>query len=173
MANWQSRSFRRRYAKSYYRKNRRRLLEYDRTTRIARRKASPKKRRAYNRRIQRWKQLHPRKWKLWRLKWYHKNRGKLREKGREASVALKRAVIAAYGGKCKCCGEKEESFLCVDHVRNDGKRHFGGPNRKYRMAGSILYRWLKKKRFPKKRFQLLCCNCNQGKKICGVCPHKK
>jgi hypothetical protein len=32
-------------------------------------------------------------------------------------------VLAAYGGKCVCCGEAEEAFLTLDHVNNDGKQH--------------------------------------------------
>ncbi len=84
---------------------------------------------------------------------------------------LKNEIISEYGGKCVCCEEAEPTFLSIDHINNDGGQH-----RKELGAssGNTMYTWLKKNRFPKDNFQLLCFNCNIGKKIAGgACPHKK
>src|SRR3990167_4810883 len=72
-------------------------------------------------------------------------------------------VLAAYGGRCVCCGETEPAFLAIDHVKNDGARHRA-------RIGAIVF-WLRKHDFPKDRFQLLCHNCNRAKHTLGRCPH--
>jgi hypothetical protein len=79
---------------------------------------------------------------------------------------LREEIIKSYGGCCECCGETEQMFLDVDHVAGDGathRREVGHPG---------VYRDIKRLGFPRDRFQLLCCNCNQGKRRNGgVCPH--
>lgn len=81
---------------------------------------------------------------------------------------LRREMIEAYGGKCSCCGETEAIFMQLDHINNDGSIE----RRKY---GNHVVEWqeLKKRNWPKDRHQLLCANCNYGKRMNnGVCPHK-
>lgn len=80
---------------------------------------------------------------------------------------VKDEVFEAYGGYvCKCCGEKEKAFLTIDHVNNDGAKH-------RKEVGTRLYHWLKNNEFPD-GFQVLCMNCQWGKRCCGgVCPHQK
>ena len=84
---------------------------------------------------------------------------------------LKEAAYAAYGGYvCACCGEVEPMFLSIDHVDNDqceqAKKH-GRPH-----TGLFLVKWLRDNGYPS-GFQVLCHNCNQGKRINGgVCPHQ-
>lgn len=79
-------------------------------------------------------------------------------------------VYRAYGGyKCSCCGETERAFLSVDHVNNDGAAHKKAFNLK---TGEQMYRWLKRNNFPA-GFQILCMNCNWGKRNNkGICPHQ-
>lgn len=79
----------------------------------------------------------------------------------------KDSAYAAYGGYvCTCCGETRWQFLCIDHVNNDGHQH-----RKTIGRGANIYLWLIKNSFPL-GFQVLCMNCNFGKKHNGgVCPH--
>lgn len=78
------------------------------------------------------------------------------------NAALKAEVFAAYGSKCSCCGEAEQSFLSIDHVNGyDGL----GPRK-----STPLYRWLKKNGYPA-GFQLLCMNCNGARGYYGYCPH--
>ncbi len=95
-----------------------------------------------------------------------------RKKDRAKNRKLRKQVIEAYGGKCTCCSETEEAFLCVDHVENDGHKHrreLFGTN----ACGSTrFYTWLRKQGFPKKGFQMLCANCNYAKARYGRCPHQ-
>lgn len=99
--------------------------------------------------------------------YYQRNRERELEQARQRQRALKDAAYASYGGyRCACCGESHAEFLCIDHVNNDGYAH-----RKSIGRGSNIYLWLKKNGFPA-GFQVLCMNCNFGKKHNGgVCPH--
>lgn len=80
---------------------------------------------------------------------------------------LRRDVFGIYDNKCRCCGEKREEFLTIDHV-NGG----GGQERK---SGFNIY--LLRKRLLKSgvdpSYQILCMNCNFAKGIHGYCPHEK
>ena len=80
---------------------------------------------------------------------------------------LKLEVYEAYGGAtCKCCKETTECFLTIDHINNDGAEH-----RKQIGRTSIL-RWLKQNNYPD-GFQVLCFNCNLGRRLNGgICPHQ-
>lgn len=80
----------------------------------------------------------------------------------------KQKVLKYYGGECACCHEKNKYFLTIDHINNDGAEH----RRKIkRTAGSVFYSWLIANKFPE-GFQILCWNCNCGKRMNGgVCPH--
>lgn len=79
-------------------------------------------------------------------------------------------IFEAYGGAaCACCGESEIAFLSMDHVDNNGcaVRRSG-----LYVSGSPFYQWLIKNHFPP-GFQVLCMNCQFGKKCNkGICPHK-
>lgn len=87
---------------------------------------------------------------------------------RSRAKNLKAEMIEAYGGKCCCCGEPEFLFLQLDHIYNDG-------NIERRKFGNHIVEWayLKSIGWPKDRHQLLCANCNYGKRVNkGACPHK-
>ena len=90
----------------------------------------------------------------------------------EANRQLREEVIRAYGSKCRCCGESGLLFLSIDHVFNDGAEH----RRRLKTgqaAGRSVYLWLKKRKFPRRRFQVLCMNCNYAKRLNGGrCPHE-
>lgn len=89
-------------------------------------------------------------------------------KSRDRWKQLKTDVLAAYGGpKCVCCGEIEPTFLCIDHIDGGGHKH-----RKEVGGGPGMYHWLKKHNYPP-GFQVLCCNCNHGKHVNGICPHQQ
>ena len=67
-----------------------------------------------------------------------------------------------------CCGETGFEFLTVDHINNDGNEH-----RRQIKAAFGIYGWLEKNGFPKDGLQLLCWNCNMGKRANGgTCPHQ-
>jgi hypothetical protein len=85
------------------------------------------------------------------------------------SRQLRDAAFAHYGGfVCACCGETERSFLCLDHIDGGGNKHrreIGGSEK--------MYGWLRRNNYPPGLLQVLCYNCNQGKRLNGnVCPHK-
>lgn len=112
---------------------------------------------------------------------YQKNIDKLRIKGREyytkhceqvklyarrKRMELKLEVLNAYGGPiCQCCQETEVQFLSIDHINGGGVQH-----RKIQRAG-LFYPWLKKNGYPS-GFQVLCMNCNWGRRLSGTCPHQ-
>ena len=85
---------------------------------------------------------------------------------------IKLEVFAHYSNndiKCNCCGEKEIKFLTIDHINSKGLQH----RKQIRKYGSEFYVWLKKNNYPK-GYQVLCFNCNCGKRINhGICPHKE
>lgn len=89
------------------------------------------------------------------------------ELNRQRRNKYKDTVYEAYGGyKCSCCGESNEAFLSIDHINNDGAEH-----RKKVNSGS-LYKWLIENKFPSD-FQILCMNCQWGKRKYGICPHQQ
>ncbi len=83
---------------------------------------------------------------------------------------LKDEVIAAYGGKCACCGEDTREFLVLDHVNGGGNKHrlsYGARN-----ASLYIYREVRRNGYPG-GFQVLCANCNLAKERAGGCPHQR
>jgi hypothetical protein len=109
-----------------------------------------------NREAQRkWRKLHPDIARANRIKYHRK---------------LKKAVHDFYGNICNCCGETNPLFLTVDHKNNDGYNDFN-QNKKQRVSAQATYIKVIKNAFPD-TFQLLCWNCNCGKRMNeGVCPH--
>jgi hypothetical protein len=106
--------------------------------------------------------------RAWRKEWYKRKPELQREYHRRLDRKLKEAVIAAYGGRCQCCGEDSYEFLTIDHVGGEGQAH------KKSVPGRKVYRWLRNNGFPQDgRFQLLCMNCNFAKGMYGQCPHVK
>jgi len=85
-----------------------------------------------------------------------------------AALRLKKKlmVLDRYGGKCKCCGEKDFHFLSIDHIDGGGNQH----RKAIHGGGVVLYAWLIRNKFPG-GYQVLCFNCNLAKGIYGVCPH--
>lgn len=91
---------------------------------------------------------------------------------------LKEKCYAAYGGfVCTCCGETCEAFLSIDHVNNDGaedRRRRGlvdKDSHKNGKGGSSFYKQLEREGYPS-GYQVLCMNCQWGKRRFGTCPHK-
>ena len=102
--------------------------------------------------------------------WTHKNRVRQRKVQNVWAYDMRqrhRALcLAAYGGRCKCCGESISAFLTLDHVKGGGRKH------RIKHHGHI-HRWAIKHKFPKS-LRLLCWNCNSGRAINGgVCPHEE
>lgn len=74
-------------------------------------------------------------------------------------------VLCHYGTVCICCGEDNPAFLTMGHPNNDGAQH-----RKETNATNIFW-WLENNNYPD-GFVVECWNCNSGKKLNEVCPHK-
>jgi hypothetical protein len=92
----------------------------------------------------------------------------LREYANAYRRALRVEVLAAYGGKCACCGESAFEFMTIDHIHGGGNKHrksLGG-------GGLSVYTWLKRSGFPA-GFRVLCMNCNFADGKFGGCPHQK
>lgn len=87
----------------------------------------------------------------------------------EYKEKFKKIVYDHYGWTCNCCKETTEAFLTIDHVNNDG--HSDRINGR-KLGGVSLHKKIIKENFPDK-YQILCMNCNWGKKIKdGICPHQ-
>lgn len=88
---------------------------------------------------------------------------------KQRNQRMKFAALEAYGGqRCSCCGETEVAFLTIDHI--DGCT---AETRKVQGLGTRFYYWLRRNGYPS-GFQVLCFNCNLGRRIHGgTCPHQK
>lgn len=97
--------------------------------------------------------------------WYASNRERAIATRIEFARKLRdRAVVAAGGYMCACCGELRKSMLDIDHINNDGYRH------RQKVGSSAWYHDVVEN--PSK-YQVLCCNCNQSKRRNrGQCEHK-
>ena len=102
--------------------------------------------------------------------WSANNKDKIITNRQRTRNKLREDVLAAYGNKCKCCGESTKEFLCIDHINNDGAKHKRENNIK---SAQAMYTWLRKNNYPKDGFQILCHNCNCAKGFYGECPHQK
>jgi hypothetical protein len=100
-------------------------------------------------------------------KWRDANPEESRAQSKKYGWKLKLEVIAAYGGKCTCCGEATPEFLGIDHIYGGGRKH------RAVLRGHRFYYWLKQQGFPKDEYQLHCHNCNMAKGFFGVCPHRQ
>jgi hypothetical protein len=86
---------------------------------------------------------------------------------RARNARIKQEVVAAYGGRCRCCGESDPRFLTIGHVNGGGAAH-------RKEIGTEMCKWLRKNNFPQGDFELQCFNCNCGAHINkGICPHKE
>jgi hypothetical protein len=79
--------------------------------------------------------------------------------------------------RCECCGETTLDFLTLEHPDRDGARDraevMGSSYGKNGVGGSAYYRRLIRLGLPDKNLTVLCFNCQWGRVISGVCPHRK
>lgn len=87
------------------------------------------------------------------------SRKKLVAKNKERARALRAKMLSDHGGKCVTCGFSDSRALQIDHINGGGKRH-----RKTFNSGSMYYQHLSKC-WDDSKYQILCANCNQIKKI--------
>lgn len=84
-----------------------------------------------------------------------------------ANRLLRLEVLEALGGKCACCGETRQEFLCVDHIRGGGNKH------RKQVEGEYFFRVVRREGCPKSKYRVLCYNCNCSLAHRGYCPHDK
>lgn len=95
-----------------------------------------------------------------------------RKQTNKRNRVIKLEVIKAYGGKCQCpggCTVVNPDWLSMDHIKGGGIAH----RKRLKVIGLDFYRWLKKNKFPKRGFRLLCYNCNLSRGHLGQCPHER
>jgi len=115
-------------------------------------------------RMQEWRRKNPEKYKAS----FKRDRERLAEWIKENYSNWKQEVIKHYTkGKncCECCGFSDQRFLTIDHIVPRSK------TKEPRMGGSSLYKYILNRNFPS-GYQILCYNCNMGKRDNLDCPHK-
>lgn len=111
--------------------------------------------------------------------WRKKNRAKFKATQRRANFGARLEALQHYSGmekpECRCCGETLLEFLHLDHVNGKGKEH-----RKEFMtaaarghSGTGFFFQLRAAGYPSEPpLQVLCANCNLGKRGGRYCPHE-
>lgn len=114
-------------------------------------------------RSRKWHKDHPKERRIIRMRTYWKNKEVENEKSRAYTFKRKLLVLHAYGGKhpkCKRCPVDDVRLLELDHIYNDGAKH----RREVKAIGAGFYGWIIRNNYPnKKRYQILCKNCNHLK----------
>lgn len=114
-----------------------------------------------------WVKEHSEKCKVYKKKWAEENPKKIREYNKKNYIKLREELFRVYGNNCVCCGEKIPLFLTLEHRNGGGKKDF----KKYNSQG-VYKNAIKEK--DKIKYEILCWNCNQGKRLNnGICPHKQ
>jgi len=110
------------------------------------------------------------RWRFYdKNKWAHSPSGRAsrRLSHQRAKNRLKEQIYAHYGKRCVCCDETMLEFLTIDHVNGDGNI-----DRRNNLRGNSLYKKIINEGFSED-YQILCMNCNFGKKMTGtICPHQ-
>jgi len=102
------------------------------------------------------------------------NRERWNKKNRERNQNLRVETFGAYGGICRCCGEREPKFLTLDHQDGDGIAHRRSLGFSSNATGITFFKKLRKHGYPKDvRLQVLCYNCHMAKDKFGGCPHQE
>ncbi len=114
----------------------------------------------HKKRSVKWQKDNPEKQREIRRKTYQKNKERENKRSREYTLRRRVQVLKAYGGQtpsCSKCKETEVRVLELDHIHNDGKKE----RNELKKLGSGFYGHLIKNNYPnKKRYQILCKNCN-------------
>jgi hypothetical protein len=121
-------------------------------------------------------QRHSQYMKTWRKSNWDKNRATQRR----SYEAIRLECFQHYSGleipECRCCGENMIDFLHLDHKDGDGADHrrlLKEQTGRTILGGTALYYYLKANNWPDDPpFQVLCANCNLGKRISKYCPHE-
>ena len=119
-------------------------------------------------RVKEWRQNNRDKYNQTAKIWQQNNRDRQNQLTNESNHRLINDIIDGYGGKCACCDETRREYLSIDHKNGSGRKY----TREMGSWGTQFYRWLRRNNYPE-GFQVLCFNCNYGKRDYGICPHDK
>jgi hypothetical protein len=103
----------------------------------------------------------------YRREYHRKNGDQIRARNAAWRWERRLKVLAAYGGKCVCCGESTPEFLVLDHINGGGTAE-----RKQLGNGNEIIAQLIREGYPE-TMQILCANCNMAKERPGGCPHHR
>lgn len=108
--------------------------------------------------------------------WRSRNADKMHNGQSRWYKAIRLETLTHYSGgtpHCACCDEKIIEFLTIDHIEGNGAEHRRQLAKQgIKLGGNALPYWLKKNGWPK-GYQVLCANCNFGKRTHKECPHVK
>lgn len=149
------------YALKSYHKHKEKRLAVQRASRAANREV-------VNARAAEYRLAHPN----YQHEWYLANLEKKRVKSKQYNIDLKIETVAAYGGKCICCGQTDWHFLTIDHIDKRGRDRDKDENGK-NITGYRLYLALRKLGYPQGDYRCLCFDCNCVRGVYGFCPHEK
>lgn len=110
----------------------------------------------------------PEKYRKLRREYHSRNRKRANATGRKAAKKRWEDCVKGLGGKCSCCGERRMTMLEIDHIQGFGNQH------RRKMGGAVgVYVDIIKQGFPKDKYRVLCCNCNQSRRRnrTGNCEH--
>ena len=115
--------------------------------------------------LKKYRQTHQEHLRQYFQNYRQENREETNRNSRAARLKIKIQAFNAYGG-CICCWCKESDVvvLNIDHLDNNGSKYKDRAG--YRMAGTRIYTWLKKNKYPP-GYQVLCFNCNYAKACNG------
>lgn len=148
------------YLKTYYQKNKDKLLEKKKKYYIKNKDKIRKSQKI-------WEEKNKEKLKAYKKEYYNKIKDKECKRKKEQWKKLKLWVLTYYSNgipRCECCGETHIEFLTINHKNGGGNKH------RKKIGIGNFYRWLIKNNYPS-GFNVLCMNCNFSLGKFGYCPH--
>jgi len=106
---------------------------------------------------------------------YSKHKVEINQKcikhARRRKAVLRKELFSIYGDVCACCGETEKRFLTLEHINGSGLPQSNSKRLKT-LGVEKVWKEAIEANDPTK-FEILCYNCNWGRRINnGVCPHR-
>lgn len=133
----------------------------------------------YRRSISTTKQLENESRQAYQKRYRSENKERIAALKKRAMDAVRLECLQHYSGlempSCRCCGETIIEFLQLDHIDGNGAEYkkFMVNRNGTNLFGNAMHYHLKNSEWPNEpRLQVLCVNCNFGKRIGKYCPHE-
>lgn len=107
----------------------------------------------------------------WSREYYKKNKKRINLQNKMLLAVYKREIFRLLGDKCNICGDTNWKHLQIDHIEGGGYRE-RIKNGYFLGTKNYVYILNEIKR-GKKKYQLLCANCNMEKRINSGENHRK